>query len=91
MPTSPLPDWLRPDKAKVIFLPAQFNWNGQYVDVAVPVGDGSDDKTTEWFKNFASEHKRLLLYRIGPDWFAFGPPAFQAEMQQRMASGEKLW
>src|SRR5205823_12058522 len=64
MPASPLPDWLRPDKAKVIFLPAQFKWNGQDVDVAVPVGDGPDDKTIEWFKNFASEHKRLLLYRM---------------------------
>jgi len=32
-----------------------------------------------------------LLYRIEQDWFAFGPPAFQVEMQERMASGEKLW
>jgi len=90
-PTSPLPDWLRPDKAKVIFLPAQFNWNGQPVDVAVPVRDGPDDKTTEWLKNFASERKRLLLYRIDEEWFAFGPPAFQLEMHERMARGEKLW
>src|SRR5205807_22549 len=78
VPASPLPDWLRPDKAKVIFLPAQFNWHGQDVDVAVPVGDGPDDKTTEWLKNFASERRRLLLYRLDQDWFAFGPPAFQA-------------
>jgi len=91
VPTSPLPDWLRPDKAKVIFLPAQFNWHGQPVDVAVPVGDGPDDKTTEWLKNFASQHKRLLLYRMDQEWFAFGPPAFQVEMQQRIARGEKLW
>jgi len=43
------------------------------------------------FRNFASEHKRLLLYRMDQDWFAFGPPAFQVQMQERMASGEKLW
>jgi hypothetical protein len=91
MPTSPLPDWLRPDKAKIIFLPAQFNWNGQHVDVAVPVGDVPNEKALQWFKDFALAQKRLLLYRQDEDWFAFGPPAFQVEMRERMAHGDKLW
>lgn len=91
IPGSPLPNWLRPDKAKIIFLPAQFDWNGQHVDVAVPVGDTPDEKALQWFKDFASAQKRLLLYRQDDDWFAFGPPAFQVEMHERMAHGEKLW
>jgi hypothetical protein len=32
-----------------------------------------------------------LLYRQNDDWFAFGPPAFQMEMRERMARGDKLW
>jgi len=91
MPTSPLPDWLRPDKARIIFLPAQFDWNDQRVDVAVPVGDAPQEKALQWFKDFALARKRLLIYRQGEDWFAFGPPAFQAEMHQRMSRGDKLW
>jgi len=91
MPTSPLPDWLRPDRAKIIFLPAQFNWSGRHVDVAVPVGDGAEAKALQWVKDFALAQKRLLLYRQDEDWFAFGPPAFQADMHERMARGDKLW
>ncbi len=61
------------------------------MDGAIPVGDGPDQKTVQWFKDFASAQRRLLLYREAEDWFAFGPPAFQLEMHQRMARGEKLW
>jgi hypothetical protein len=91
VPNSPLPEWLRPDQAKVIFLPSQFDWNHQRVDVAVPVGGGPDATSLQWFKDFALANKRLLIYCEGEDWFAFGPPAFQLEMQQRMVRGDKLW
>src|SRR5438093_3723460 len=52
--------WLRPDKAKVIFLPAQFNWNGQPVDVAVPVRDRSEEHTSE-LQSLTNLVCRLLL------------------------------
>ena len=91
MPSSPLPDRLRPDRAKIIHLPAQLLWNQQPVDVAVPVGDAPDARALQWLKDFALSHQRLLLYREGEDWFAFGPPAFQQEMHARMSRGERLW
>jgi hypothetical protein len=40
---------------------------------------------------FSSENKRLLIYQIEENWFAFGPPAFQAEISERFARGEKPW
>jgi hypothetical protein len=40
---------------------------------------------------FSSEKKRLLVYQVKKDWFAFGPPAFQAEISERIGRGEKPW
>jgi hypothetical protein len=54
-------------------------------------GDAPDEKALQWFKDFALAQKRLLLYRQDEDWFAFGPPAFQVEMHERMARDDKLW
>jgi hypothetical protein len=88
---SPLPDWMRPDKAGLIMLPANFSWHGHRVDVAVSVGDGPQDKALEWLKAFGASHHRLLIYQIGEDWYAFGPPAFQTDMQARIKRGERLW
>jgi len=36
--SSPLPDWMRPDKADLILVPANFFWRGLPVDVAVAAG-----------------------------------------------------
>ena len=38
MDGSPLPDWMKPNTAKVIVLFDQTRWRGMPVDVAVPVG-----------------------------------------------------
>jgi hypothetical protein len=38
---------------------------------------------------FSSEKKRLLIYQVEEEWFAFGPPAFQAEIAERIGRGEK--
>ena len=35
---SPLPDWMKPDNAKVIVIFNKITWHGLPVDVAVPVG-----------------------------------------------------
>ena len=40
---------------------------------------------------FATENNRPMIYQIEEDWFAFGPPAFQAEISERIARGEKPW
>jgi hypothetical protein len=89
--TSPLPEWMRPDKSDMIMLAANFFWNGLPVDVVVPVGDRPKRKALDWLMKFSSENKRLLIYQVDEDWFAFGPPAFQAEISERIGRGEKPW
>jgi hypothetical protein len=91
LPDSPLPDWLRPDRARAILLAAQITWQGAPVDVVVPVGPSPSEDALRWFREFAARRGRLLLYRQDEDWFAFGPPAFQAGMQERIARGDRLW
>jgi hypothetical protein len=91
MPSSPLPEWMRPDKSDMIMLAANFIWQGRPVDVVVAVGDRPKKKALEWLKKFSRENKRLLIYQIEQDWFAFGPPAFQSDISQRIGRGEKVW
>ena len=90
-PSSPLPEWMRPDRAGVILLAASFTWRGLAVDVAVPVGDGPKPEALDWLTSFATAKGRPLLYRIGEEWFAFGPPDFQTEMRERIGRGEQPW
>jgi hypothetical protein len=82
---------MRPDKADMILLAANFSWRGLPVDVAVAVGDRPKQKALDWLTKFSSEQKRLLIYQLDDDWFAFGPPAFQAEITERIGRGEKPW
>jgi hypothetical protein len=89
--SSPLPDWMRPDKSDMILLAANFTWHGLPVDVAVAAGSRPKQKALDWLKKFSSEKKRLLIYQMEQDWFAFGPPAFQAEIAARIGRGETPW
>jgi hypothetical protein len=91
MPSSPLPEWMRPDKSDMIMLASNFIWQGWPVDVVVAVGDRPKKKALEWLQKFSREKKRLLIYQIEQDWFAFGPPAFQSDISERIRRGEKLW
>jgi hypothetical protein len=75
---------MRPDKSDMIMLAANFMWRGLPVDVLVPAGRRPKTKRH-------SAEKRLLIYQVDGDWFAFGSPAFQAEISERIAWGEKLW
>jgi hypothetical protein len=90
-PTSPLPDWMRPDKAGLVLLPAKLAWRGLRVDVAVPTGSGPARKALHWLQEFSRRRQRPLLYQLGTDWYAFGPPEFQLEIKARLARGESLW
>jgi hypothetical protein len=82
---------MRPDKSNVIMLAGNFTWRGLPVDVLVPVGERPKQKALDWLIKFSAQNKRLLMYAMGEDWFAFGPPAFQTEISQRLARGESPW
>ena len=45
-------------------------------------------KALNWLMKFSAEKGRLLIYQVKDDWFAFGPPPFQAEVSERIARGE---
>ena len=89
--SSPLPDWMRPDRADMIMLAANVFWRGLPVDVAVAVGERPRKKALDWLMAFSAENRRLLIYQVKDEWFAFGPPAFQAEMSEKFSRSEKPW
>ena len=98
---SPLPDWLRPDNAKVIVLPNKFSWKGYSVDVAVPVGKRIPPRALNWLTQYAYKHQRLLVYMEqktkdaefdrNQECLAFGPPLFRQEIETRVRKGRRLW
>ena len=90
-PTSPLPDWMRPDRSDVIFLPANFRWRGVPVDVAVPVGACPKAKAQAWLESFSATTRRPLLLQANGEWHAYGPPQFLQDMVERLAAGNDPW
>jgi hypothetical protein len=101
MDGSPLPEWMKPNNAKVIVLFNQSVWRGMPVDVAVPVGRRIPPRALNWLMQFAQAQGRALLYseQIVENGAytnrqavaAFGPPEFQQDMAERARRGEKLW
>ena len=93
MDASPLPDWMKPNNAKVIVLFNQDRWRGLPVDVAVPVGRRIPPRALNWLKQFAESNNRILMYSeqvVENGVFtkqqsvaAFGPPEFQQAMADK--------
>ena len=75
----------------MIMLAANFFWRGLPVDVVVAAGERPKTKALEWLKAFSADKRRLLIYQVRDDWFAFGPPAFQADILEKISRGEKPW
>ncbi|WP_369724688.1 hypothetical protein AB8Z38_10045 [Bradyrhizobium sp. LLZ17] len=75
----------------MIMLAANFFWRGLPVDVVVPVGRQPKQKALDWLTGFCTENRRLLVYQIGEEWFAFGPTAFQTDIAGRLGRGETPW
>lgn len=83
---SPLPDWMRPDQCGAIVL-LNFDWQGEKVVSAVPVGKTIPEKTLDWLKDYARKHGRPLIFYErttdqdglydGLKCFGFGSPAFR--------------
>jgi hypothetical protein len=86
---SELPDWMRPnDCGAIVFL--WFDWQGQKVINAVPVGEKIPERTLDWLKAHAQEQGRPLMFfeRImedgqftGAKCTGFGPPAFRKQVE----------
>jgi hypothetical protein len=97
MDHSPLPEWMKPNNAKVIVLFDQSQWRGMPVDVAVPVGRRIPPRALQWLMQFAQTQQRALIYseqKIENGRFtkqqsamAYGPPEFQQEMVARLQNG----
>ena len=100
MEGSPLPEWMKPNNAKVVVLFDQGSWQGLPVDVAVPVGRRIQPRALNWLKQFAQTHNRALLYSeqvVENGKYtnkqavcAYGPPEFQQEIAERASSGAPL-
>lgn len=101
VPGSPLPDWMKPDNAKVIVIFDKTRWRGVPVDVAVPVGRRIPPRALSWLKAFAEQHGRPLLFSEQVKeagtftreqlFSAHGPAEFQQHVQQQRAAGKPLW
>ena len=61
MEGSPLPDWMKPNIAKVIVLPSKIE-NGQSVLLATPLGDKIPPLSLDWLIQFVDQHKLPLIY-----------------------------
>jgi hypothetical protein len=100
MNNSPLPEWMKPNNAKVIVLFNQHTWRGFPVDVAVPVGRRIPPRALKWLQQFAESNQRMLLYSeqiVENGVFTkqqavsgYGPPEFQQEIAAQAASGTSL-
>ena len=98
---SPLPDWMKPDNAKVIVIFNKMNWRGLPVDVAVPVGRKIPPRALNWLKDFSQRSGRPLLFseQIKENgrftsrqlFSAHGPAEFQQHIAQLLADNKPLW
>lgn len=82
---------MRPDRANLILLPANFQWRGIPVHVAVAVGARPQADAIDWLKEFCLTSKRPLMFQFDGEWIAYGPPLFQTEMAARLSSGKDPW
>ncbi len=93
-----LPDWMKPDNCKAIFIKNKWRWNGHPVDLAVAVGKKIPPRTLKWLMEFAEKNQRLLIYTeqvvengkfLNKQKFTgYGPPAFQTDVVRLKEEGK---
>ena len=98
---SPLPDWMKPENARVIVIFNKTSWRGLPVDVAVPVGRRIPPRALNWLKDFAERNGRPLLFSEQVKeggifqreqlFSVHGPVEFQQHVSQLLAEGKPLW
>jgi len=97
---NPLPDWFRPDNAKVIVEFNKLLWQAHPVDLAIPAGRRIPPRALNWLKQFSNRSQRPLLYmeqQAEGDFdslqnvIAYGPAPFLEEIKMKIEKGERLW
>jgi hypothetical protein len=101
IPGSPLPEWLKPDSARVIVIFDKTRWRNLPVDVAVPVGRRIPPRALQWLKDFAARNRRPLLFseqlvengvfQREQMFSAHGPEEFRQHVAKLAAAGKPLW
>ena len=101
LPGSPLPNWMKPNRAGVIVLFQHRRWQGLPVDLALAVGRRIPGRAMDWLRAFAARHGRPLLhteqvcdargYTGEQTVYAHGPPAFREHLAERAARGLRPW
>lgn len=97
---SRMPEWMKPDNAKVIVLSNFHTWRGLPVDLAVPVGRRIPPRSLEWLQQFARQENRMLLYAEQimdngrytnqQHYSSYGPPEFRQDMAELFRRGETI-
>lgn len=98
---SPLPQWMKPNNAKVIVMFNKLRWQDLPVDLAVPVGKKIPPRALNWLKTFAEKQMRPLLYteqilldgefQKQQEVIAYGPEEFQQDVLRWRKEGRRLW
>lgn len=88
---SPLPEWFRPDRARVIVLRSKLEWQGLDVDVVVPAGADPGERVLTWMRNYGMQFNRPFIYQQDGLWHGYGPPEFQRAVADKVGRGESLW
>lgn len=88
---------MRPSECgAIVFL--WFEWRGQKVINAVPVGKKIPERTLEWLKHYAQEERRPLIFleRIETDGkyagercIGFGPSDFRESVQKMLLENQQ--
>lgn len=88
-PGSPFPEAFRPDRLGVIVVPTL--WRNELAYILVHAGRDPDPALLDWMRAFSLTRRVPFFYEQNGGRFGFGPPAFQQEMQEKAARGERLW
>lgn len=86
-----IPDWLKPDKSKVMVTHRPWGPNKEYIYWEVKeCGVGIDTLVLDWFKTYCSSNNIQLRVEIDGQWRSFGTPEFLKEMNTMSWTFEEL-
>ncbi len=72
-------------------IPDMMSWQGKPVDIVTTTGKDPEPDALEWLKEFGMQQNRPFIYQLAGQWNAFGPPAFQQLIKDKLSRGEAIW